>query len=139
MRARCFALAGLALLTGLTGCGGSSSGISGSVTYEGQPVENGNITFNPADGKGPQAGGTITDGQYKIDHVTPGRKVVKIQSVPKIVFAQDMEARKNAPKPTAVVAGPPEGIPPDAEGNNATIDVVAGHQEFNFQLKRKAK
>src|SRR5262245_2351004 len=42
------------------GCGHSSvATVSGEVTYEGEPVMDGMITFIPADGKGPVVGGRI--------------------------------------------------------------------------------
>jgi hypothetical protein len=48
-----------------SGCG-SSSTVSGEVRYDGQPVQDGMITFLPADGKGPSVGGPITHGRYTV-------------------------------------------------------------------------
>ena len=65
----------------LLGCGGGSTTyeVSGAVTYDGQPVEQGQISFIPAsDGAAPDAG-TIEDGKYTVS-VTPGEKRVEIRA-----------------------------------------------------------
>ena len=49
------AAAALLLLT--AGCGGPETTVNGEVTYDGQPVRRGYVTFTPADGQGPTAGG----------------------------------------------------------------------------------
>src|SRR5262249_26343215 len=71
------------------GCGGGAASISGDVSYNGEPVGNGFITFVPADGKGPSAGGEIDSGHYTVDNITPGSKLVKIEAVKKVHFAQN--------------------------------------------------
>jgi len=61
----------LGLCCVLVGCGGSKySGekrypLAGDVTFEGQPVDLGSISFIPA-GKGRASGGVITDGKYDV-------------------------------------------------------------------------
>ncbi len=59
----------LALLAGVTGCGGSDRGdVSGTVTLDGTPIDNGTIVFVPEGGGGvdahPKAGAKIIDGKY---------------------------------------------------------------------------
>jgi len=58
-------------LTALTlGCGGADAKrhrVSGDVSYDGIPVERGQISFHPADGNhGPLAGGQIQNGHYDV-------------------------------------------------------------------------
>ena len=55
-------------LLALTGCGGDSkmATVSGAVTLDGNPVETGAITFVPANGNAPTAGGQIKDGRYSV-------------------------------------------------------------------------
>jgi hypothetical protein len=71
------------------GCGDSSGlppryRVSGTVTYNGKPLERGTINFAPADGKGRAAGGTITDGRYSLttqdpdDGALPGKYKVSV-------------------------------------------------------------
>jgi hypothetical protein len=49
------------------GCESSNDAdVSGTVTVDGTPVEVGSITFLPADGKSPTAGGKIENGKYSV-------------------------------------------------------------------------
>ena len=78
----------LALLVSLTpGCGNSTASVSGEVTYNGEPVGDGYITFLPADGKGPSGAGPIEGGHFTVDNLTPGPKVVKVEADKKVPFA----------------------------------------------------
>jgi hypothetical protein len=76
-----FAACGLVLLTCLAGCGRSGGliAISGTVSYDGQRIEKGIVTFVPADGKGPTAAAVIADGKYSVK-VAAGRKLVRIEA-----------------------------------------------------------
>jgi hypothetical protein len=57
--------------------------VSGTITFEGKPVEKGAITFFPIAGNAPTAGASIVDGEYKAQ-VPFGEMKVAISS-PKIV------------------------------------------------------
>jgi len=54
------------------GCGGQSypgpqrAAVTGKVTFDGQPLGNGNITFMPTDSKGQVAGGGIVKGEFQL-------------------------------------------------------------------------
>jgi len=117
------------------GCGGSRTTIEGAVTFDGQPVEQGSITFEPASGAGPSAGGTIQKGRYKIDaaEVTPGEMIVRISAV--------------RPTGKKIEAGPPEPLGtmvdevrpyiPAAYNEQSTLkaQVKAGKVTQDFALK----
>ena len=61
------------------GCSENSAArVSGEVTLDDQPLENGAISFVPADGKGPSSEGVIVGGRYTVE-VTPGSKRVEIR------------------------------------------------------------
>src|SRR5713101_4025335 len=63
----------------LAGCGdGRKAMVTGKVTYEGQAVESGFITFFPEDKQGTSAEGEIINGEYTIPNLTPGKKRVFI-------------------------------------------------------------
>ena len=71
----------------LAGCGGGGDGvsISGSVSFKGQPVNDGMIQFVPDQGNfgGRSAGGTIVNGRYTIDSKggpPPGSYRVEVSS-----------------------------------------------------------
>jgi hypothetical protein len=76
-------LLGACVLLAAAGCGGGATEVRGKVAFKGKPVENGTISFEPADGKGPTAGGPIADGGYRLtgqNSVSSGAKVVRIQA-----------------------------------------------------------
>src|SRR5688572_16057774 len=80
---RCFWILLLLLLPAAFGCGGSQASVSGTVTYEGEEIERGYISFFPIDGKGPSAGAEILAGRYSASGLTPGKNRVVISAVPK--------------------------------------------------------
>jgi hypothetical protein len=139
--------AGLALAAALlaAGCGGGNLGtVSGEVTYEDKAVKDGSITFTPKDGKGQPAGAPIKDGRYSVGSVTPGANVVQIIAVRKINFARttaelaEMAKKRAAQGDASGLADPADIIPPDAEGNNATVQVEPGDQTRSFALRKPA-
>jgi hypothetical protein len=60
---------GLAMLLLLAGCSSPGS-ISGKITYKGQPLKSGTVTFVPDQGGGYTS--DVRDGQYKIEKIPPG-------------------------------------------------------------------
>jgi hypothetical protein len=133
-----------ALLLGVEGCGNPTS-VSGQVSFEGKPVANGLITFLPADGLGPAAGGPISDGHYEVANLVPGKKIAQIIAVKKINGPASNEERQrqaqaNAKHGTTTgIAAAADEIPADAEGNNRQIDLPAGKQILDFDLKARKK
>ena len=76
--------ASLWLAVALMPCLGCNSGrctVEGKITFDGVPVEQGTIAFEPADGQGPTTGGRITAGSYQFTGNAaplPGKKLVRI-------------------------------------------------------------
>ena len=65
----------------LAGCGSGRIPISGDVTFNGEPILTGTITFEPADDKGVATGGKIVSGKYALvgdAAPQPGKKKVRI-------------------------------------------------------------
>jgi hypothetical protein len=95
-------------------CGGCGSNVwrpvSGTVKFDGEPVAEGSISFEPADGKGPSAGGSIQDGEYLVARLMSGRKIVRIVGVRK--------TGKKVQRPMTGPGGPSGG---------ATIDEVESY------------
>ncbi len=124
------------LLVVAAGCGGDSQGrlpISGNVTFDGEPLAIGNLSFTPQQAGGVRSGAIIRDGQYAIKAekgLPPGEYLVRIHS--------------------AVDAGPPtEPLPPgptqDRPGeeqipprynvqSKLRIEVSDSKTTFNFPL-----
>jgi hypothetical protein len=110
MRGELTSICLIGILT-LAGCG-PADGIykvivSGNVSYDGQPVSNGQITFYPADTtRGPVSTAMIKDGKYVADSkggVPVGRHQVKIegyrkpQTVPPGMSAEDLGREQYLP------------------------------------------
>lgn len=124
------------------GCGESQTTISGKVTYNGQPIEAGTISFRPADGKGQVFAAEIVDGLYSIPNGKPGSRTVIIHGMKKVKLALSSEesARMAA---EAQAAGNTAGvhvseaadyIPEDAEGNGQTVEIKGGEQTLDFAI-----
>ncbi len=125
------------------GCGGpSTASVSGQVTYENEPVGKGYITFTPTDGKGASAGGAIEDGDYHIDELPPGPKMVTVVATRKVNFAsssEEMMQRAREARTRGDVDGlvdPADTIPDNAVGNNQQVDLPPGSSSLDFHLQK---
>jgi hypothetical protein len=88
----------LALITAaavLPGCGPSTATVSGDVTIDGKPLDNGVISYTPADGAGVPVTGDVVNGKYRLQ-TTPGAKWVQI-SAPVVVGQRKEYNGPNAP------------------------------------------
>jgi hypothetical protein len=134
-----------AVLVVATGCNGNTASVSGTVSYDGRPVDRGSIAFLPADGAGPTAGGDIVDGRYSVSNVTPGQKIVQVIGVKQVPFARSTEemarraAENKAKGDGSGLIDPADTVPAEAEGNNARHEIKAGGQTLHIELKRPAK
>lgn len=106
--------------------------VSGKITFQGKPIEKGEVTFAPEGGLGRPDSSMIANGDYKLS-VTDGKKVVRIS-------AWSTDPALVGPPPRDMPAG---GINPDREYipthyNEESIlaaDVKpADGQTFNFDL-----
>jgi hypothetical protein len=77
----------LILVLLVVGCGSDEPlgvGVSGTVTYKGEPIKEGLITFIPIEGtNGPKAGANIDEGKYAIPRrgaLAPGKYRVEIRA-----------------------------------------------------------
>ena len=99
----------VALLAMFSGCGGDDlekSIVSGTITYEGQPIANGDIMFYPKAGTaGPVSGAPIRNGEYTADGkggVPVGEHRVEIRAfrvrettvLPEGMSAEDMPGQR---------------------------------------------
>ena len=141
-----WARGGVLILAALvSGCGSSVATASGTVTFEGEPVNNGRISFLPTDGKGPAEGAPISGGRYKLDILVPGPKMVKIEAVKDVqVNWSSLEGQRayeeaKAKGTLAALLDTSDLISPDAVGNNQTVKVVPGKQTFNVELRKAPK
>jgi hypothetical protein len=67
----------LFLIVFLTGCGDGKGVVNGTVSYDGQPVKSGSVTFISVEGEPVREGAVITDGAFKAT-VPPGKYKVEL-------------------------------------------------------------
>lgn len=126
----------------LTGCGETATTVSGTVTYNGEPVESGSISFRPVDGAGQSFATRIVDGAYTAtDRVSPGMKLVVITGNKKTdppssseEAYRRAEESKNAGRPWIDGMEPTDYIAEDAEGNSQEVEIKPGDQTIDFSL-----
>ncbi len=121
-------VAALVFLTGVIGCGRSTGieryDLSGEVSFQGQPVPKGYITFAPdkkAGNQGPGANATIIDGRYE---TLPGQGTVGGPHVVRIVGNDGVpyEAEPGMTVPVGKPLFPPHEIRVDLPRETATQD-----------------
>lgn len=91
---------GVAICLGalLAGCGPSGPEtyeVSGEVTFDGQPVAEGQIVFRSAEGSSASWAGAIKDGRYALA-ATAGKKRVEITATRQVQTAQDSPSGQGA-------------------------------------------
>jgi len=113
-RAHVYWLVGLLLLVAGCSKGPAVVSLTGQVTLNGLPLEDGDIRFVPKDGKGATAGAVIEKGKYEAK-VTPGPKTVHINAF-KVVGEHVLF----------------EGIP---ESPTAPIKTTIAEMSFDYEVK----
>jgi hypothetical protein len=106
-------------------------GISGRVTFEGQPLKSGQIEFRPSGNEPYQAGAVIKKGTYKIaaaQGLSPGTYRVFISHMTGGLTPEEREAGK---KPKRAV----EVLPAKYNAKSQlTVEVKPGTNKFDFDL-----
>lgn len=122
----------------ITGCGsGSRSSVEGTVTFDGQSVDGGSITFLPESGdkNASPASGQIIDGKYAIDSErgpAPGKYKVEI-----IWKKKTGKQIPNASDPGTSVDETKQVIPQKYNSKTElTCEIKSGsNKNVNFELK----
>ena len=136
-----FCCAGWLLLAALAGCGpGNPLGrkaISGKVTLDGKPLEQGNIAFQPLAAKGTSTGGVIASGSYSIKTdkgLPPGKYRVRINAA---AAASPVDPNQ-PPGPAAAPAASPLIPPKYNTQSQLECEVTeARPNQFDFDLYSK--
>jgi hypothetical protein len=108
--------------------------VTGTVTVDGTPAENGGISFIPVDRKAGTAGAAIKDGRYTAADVPVGKVKVEIR-VTKVVGE-----KKLYDTPDSKVMPITENILPPRYNDRTTLelDVQPGENEKNYDLTTSA-
>lgn len=122
-------------LSSVVGCGGGSgSSLEGAVTYNGEPVQSGSISFMPVGGVGTPFGAKIVDGRYETEKVFAGKFKATItgnrsSAMPKTREEAEAMAKANQGQPVSV-----SYIAEDAPGNAQEIEVTGADQTLDFTI-----
>lgn len=124
------------LIVSLAGCGGGDGrvSVSGTVTFMGQNVDGGAITFVPDGGSGTKSGGEIVNGKYSISAErgpAPGHYTVQIiwnkKTGKQIPTPGDKEVTTDEVK---------QVIPPIFnQGSTLKKEIKSGENKIDFDLK----
>ena len=128
----------IVLLATCVGCLSDSVGtVTGSVTYNGKPLEKGLITFSPKGDKGGTAGGDIVAGKYRVEKIVPAAYQASVAAVPeiKIIGPNDPEAKRTLSD--AEIRAMIDPLPPDTTGKEQSVEVKGGLQSLDFRLQSK--
>jgi hypothetical protein len=134
----------LAVSCGLVSLGGceQKTSVSGAVTYNGQPIENGAISFKPTSTTGRSFAGRIENGKYAIEEAQTGTWKAVIIGTKKIDFSMSSdEATRKANELKAAASGMAgqvselaDYVPEDAEGNSKEVEITSGSQTLDFDV-----
>jgi hypothetical protein len=144
-------LAGIALMV-ILGCGDDTGlakrySVTGKVTYKGESVKKGIITFTPDDPSGRAANGFIEDGYYALttlgdrDGALPGSYKVSITAREADYTQVDATAKGGAPRQKDIVSANKAAkyLIPAKYGSIQTSGLAAKVEEksnqYNFDLK----
>jgi len=107
--------------------------VTGEVTFDGQPVKDGHISFTPVDGQGQTGGAKIVDGRFKAEQVPATKMKVEIHGnkpTGRKIKAYDTP---QSPSFDEVV----ELLPPKYNfQSELTLDVKRGSQDVKYDLKK---
>src|SRR5262249_6584785 len=106
--------------------------VTGEVTYAGQPVKDGHVTFTPVDGKGQTGGAPIVDGKFKAEQVPALKMKVELHGN-KVIGKRKAYDTPESPVMDDVV----ELLPSKYNFNSEmTLDVKQGTQHVKYDLKK---
>jgi len=121
--------------------------VTGTVTYDGMPVESGMIQFTLAEAgltSGDNAQGPVKNGKFSIPNVSPGHNSVTVTGGPAPQFLgpftydkmkvrpRDMDEAKKIVEQASLNL-----IPPDAPGNSIEVDVKQGMSALEIKILKK--
>lgn len=116
----------------LVGCQQSDT-LQGKVTYNGEAVQKGSITFLSADGEGSGFSAQIAEGAFTTDRLKLGKHIAIVRGVENagpVSKEQSIRERQSNPQGLAT-----DYIPEDAKGNSQSVDITGGAQTLDFVLE----
>jgi len=128
------------LCVALVGCGGNPVGtVNGTVTFHGQPIDNGLITFSPSGAQGSVAGGEIVQGKFSVTGIAPAKYHVTVEATKPPKFTSPNDPANNRPKTDEEMRAQHDPLPADTSGKEQELEVKGGTQTLDFKLESKNK
>ena len=143
----------ISLSVSLTGCGGGTIrtvNVTGTVTFNGEPLSGAQVNFSPTtsdEGARPAFGLTDADGKYRLSVIggavnagtTPGEYQVSISRMVGTGIIAEPDGGPTTSGPSVFVP-PPQSLIPIRYGDPTTSELTAtvearGNNVFNFDLK----
>jgi hypothetical protein len=130
--------AALGVLLVTAGCSRSTGTVSGKVTFQGQPLSVGTVTFVPQEGPA-QACSIEPDGRYTVRKVPVGPCIISVVAGQPSRGMWNLQEKKRVDDSPASKP-PPRGfrIPPrysDPNQSGLTYVVLAGENSYDIDLK----
>jgi hypothetical protein len=125
------------LATTLPGCSRSAGTVSGKVTFQGQPVPEGSVTFIHADG--PTRSGSIHEGRYSVAKIPTGACTILVVSLPlpQSIWNPEKKERVGGDRASWKFRTPTP-LPSrysNPKESDLHYEVGAGRQIYNIELK----
>lgn len=125
------------LATTLPSCSQSTGTVSGTVTFQGQPVSAGSVTFIHADG--PTRSGSIHEGSYSVANIPTGACTILVVSLPspRSIWNPETKERMGGDRASSRfrTATPLPSRYGDPKESDIHYEARAGHQTYNIELK----
>jgi hypothetical protein len=126
----------LVALVAAVGCstGPAVGTVNGEVTFDGQPVKDGHVSFTPVDGKGQTGGAPINEGKFKAEQVSATKMKVELHG--NRLTGKKIKAYDTPESP--VMDEVAELLPSKYNFNSElTLEVKRGTQDVKYELKSK--
>jgi len=122
-------LAAASLLVGCGPGGPVTHQVTGTVTFDGAPVQDGDIVFRDPAGKEKSYGGRIENGEFSLE-VSPGAKRVEITAM------REVPGEFDTMNPGEKVPLKEPYIPAEYNTNSTLTAEITGAETLSFDLKR---
>jgi hypothetical protein len=128
------------------GCGNPAGTVWGKVTFEGNPLPSGNVSFAPDDKSAGNKGAVISpiaeDGSYSLSNVPVGKVTITVETKSSAPAAAPPGAKMNVPAGAPNYAGPgtkhvdiPERYS-QFDKSGLSYEVKSGRQTHDIQLTK---
>lgn len=119
----------------LAGCGTSTGTVQGTVEFQGQPLEDGEVRFEPVAGVGSTMGGPIANGKFTVPGLLPGKYKVTVEAFranTPITQPGGPESKRTLTAAEKNAQANP--LPEDTIGKEQEFEVKSGEQSLKFTL-----